>query len=114
MQNVPASTAVCPLVPGVPIRLIDPVLLLVKQGLVVSSEQQACEMPPFASMHDVPEPETQAGPVQKPSTHVPVSHESERGWGPVKSSHGSGPSRGGASPVVNVTLRSSVVVSLSG
>jgi hypothetical protein len=113
MQNVPASTAVWPLVPGVPVRLIDPVLLLVKQGLVVSSEQQACEMPPFASMHDVPEPDTQAEPVQAPSTHVPPSHESERAWGPLRSSHGSGPKRGGASPVVNATLRSRVVTSLS-
>src|SRR5262245_13631108 len=114
MQNVPASTAVCPLVPGVPVRVMDPVLLLVKQGLVVSSEQQACEMPPFASMHDEPEPEAQAGPVQTPSTHMPVSHESERGWGPTRSSHGSGPSRGGASPLVYVVLGSSVLVSLSG
>jgi hypothetical protein len=114
MQNVPASTAVCPLVPGVPVRLIDPVLLLVKQGLVVSSEQQACEMPPFASMHDEPEPVTQAEPVQTPSTHVPLSHESERGWGPIKSSHGSGPSKGGASPVVSVMLKSRVVSSRPG
>jgi hypothetical protein len=77
MQNVPARTAVWPLVPGIPVRVIDPVLLLVKQGVAVLSEQQACEMPPFASMHDAPEPETQARPVQAPSTQAPLPHESD-------------------------------------
>ena len=60
MQKVAAKTALWPMVPGVPVRVIEPVLLLVKHGTAALSEQHACEMPPLASRQEVPDPEPQS------------------------------------------------------
>ena len=107
MQKVAENATVLPLVAGFPLRVIG----LVKHGVEVLFEQQACEMPPFASTQFVPDPLRQAVPVQAPSVQVPVSQSSDWSCGPALSPQGRAPVRGGASPVVSGSRMSSVAVS---
>jgi hypothetical protein len=73
-------------------------------------EQQAWEMPPFESMHEVPDPEMQAAPVQLPSWQVPAPQAFALVCGPALSEHVELVSICGAWPVVSGSLMSSEAV----
>jgi hypothetical protein len=110
MQNV-AAKAPWPVAGiGVPVRVIDPPVLVLKHGVCVLLEQHACEMPPLGSMHEVPDVPGKHE-VQAPSVHVPLAPQaSSLVCGPSSSGQGRGPTSGGACPVVSGSRMSRVAV----